>query len=92
MECPPGPELLVAEAWSHQGCPPAHHPAVHPTTTECTRLLHPGQVGLSHCGWCLVSPRPKGRTVQLVVLEVALIMAEVREQGFGSYRACVKGT
>lgn len=74
------PRLAGSRGLEPQMLPPAPRP------------VHPGQVGLFPCNWYPVSSCPKGRTVRLVVLEVALITTEVRERGFGSYRACVKGT
>lgn len=90
VERPSGPDSLAAEALSHKCCP---------STPSCTTShLQSALISVSGAGGFVslslvpVSSCPKGRTVPLVVLEIALITTEVREWSFGSYRASVKGT
>lgn len=62
-KCPSGPELQ--RPWATSAAPPAHHPAVQPTTKECA-CLGIGAGGFVSM-WLVSCQRPKRRTVQLVV-------------------------
>lgn len=92
VELPSGPVLLSSEALSHKFCTPSKPVCSTPYPPKSVPTLCLGTGGSVLFYPWLASSCPKGRTVHLVALDVSLTLTEVREQGFGSYRACVKGT